>query len=67
MQQIALQKSQFMLEEEILYFIGDERGHQKRVVVPHHQCQVVFNENDGGLFGRHSLRSSVINILVRHW
>ena len=65
--QIALQKSQFTLQDNILYYLDHKQGHHKRVAVPRHVREQLLTEHHSSLSGGHFGVKKTYGALARHW
>ena len=50
---VALQSSNFTIEDEVLYFLDSKHNHRKRAVVPSHLRERLMKEVHGGPFSGH--------------
>ena len=66
-QKIALQSSNFTIEDEVLYFLDSKHKHRKRAVVPSHLRERVMKEVHGGPFSGHFSGNRFYNVLARVW
>ena len=65
--QIALQKSQFTLQGNILYYLDHKQGHHKRVAVSAHLREQLLTETHSSLSGGHFGIKKTYGALARHW
>ena len=64
---IALQSSNFTIEDGVLYFLDSKHNHRKRAVVPGHLRERVMTEVHGGPFSGHFSGNRLYNVLTRVW
>ena len=64
---IALQKSQFTMQGNILYYLDHKQGHHKRVTVPAHLQEQLLTEHHSSLSGGHFGVKKPYGALARHW
>ena len=64
---IALQKSQFTMQGNILYYLDHKQGHHKRVAVPAHLQEQLLTEHHSSLSGGHFGVKKTYGALARHW
>ena len=65
--QIALQSSQFVVVDEVLYFVDAKHDRRRRIVVPKKLQQRILKENHGNHMGAHFSGPKLFNALARHW
>ena len=64
---IALQSSNFTIEDGVLYFLDSKHNHRKRAVVPGHLRERVMKEVHSGPFSGHFSGNRLYNVLARVW
>ena len=64
---IALQSSNFTIEDGVLYFLDSKHNHRKRAVVPGHLRERVMKEVHGGPFSGHFSGNRLYNVLACVW
>ena len=61
--QIALQSSQFVVVDEVLYFVDAKHDQRRRIVVPKKLQQRILKENHGNHMGAHFSGPKLFNAL----
>ena len=64
---IALQRSVFVMEKGILFYLDPRQGHRKRAVVPGHLREQLLLEHHSSLMGGHFAVKKTYGALMRHW
>ena len=64
---IALQKSLFTIEKNILFYLDPRQSHRKRAVVPEHLRELLLVENHSSIMGGHFALQKMYKALMRHW
>ena len=64
---IALQRSVFVMEKGILFYLDPRQGHHKRAVVPRHLREQLLLEHHSSLMGGHFAVKKTYGALMCHW
>ena len=64
---IALQSSQFVIVDDVLYFSDTKKDNRRRVVVPKHLQDKILEENHRSHLGAHFSGQKLFSALSRHW
>ena len=64
---IALQSSQFVIVDDVLYFSDTKKDNRRRVVVPKHLRNKILEENHRSHLGAHFSGQKLFSALSRHW
>ena len=62
-----MQKSQFTMQGNILYYLDHKQGHHKRVAIPTHLQEQLLTEHHLSLSGEHFRVKKTYGALARHW
>ena len=64
---LTLQRSQFALQDGILFYLDPKAEHRKRAVVPNHLQLRILQETHSSRMGGHFAGKKLYGALVRHW
>ena len=64
---LALQGTQFVIIDGVVYFTEDKKGSRKRAVVPSHLQLQMMKESHGGSLAGHFTGRHLYNMLACHW
>ena len=64
---IVAQATQFVIVDEVLYFVHPRRSFKKRAAVPKHLRQSLMEEHHRGSMGGHFAANKLYRTLASHW
>ena len=64
---MTLQRSLFMLEDEILYYLDRRQQYCKRAVVPRHLREQLLSQSHSSMMSCHFSGKKTYGALIRHW
>ena len=64
---IALQSSQFVIVDDVLYFVDNKKDGRRRVVIPKQLRSQILEETHRSHLGAHFSGPKLFNALSRHW